>query len=68
LAKTAVIYITVLFAAMSILYAFYYPIVQKLYWDFVNYSASQLRTQLIRQAHGTVTGTLSSPLSASTSP
>jgi len=54
LAKTAVIYITVLFAAMSILYAFYYPIVQKLYWDFVNYSASQLRTQLIRQAHGTV--------------
>ena len=44
LAKTAVIYITVLFAAMTILYIFTYPAVQRLYWDLVNYQAHQLET------------------------
>ncbi len=54
LAKTAIIYITVLFAAMTILYIFTYPVVQKLYWDYVQYSANQLRTHLLRSARGGV--------------
>ena len=52
LAKTAVIYITVLFAAMTILYIFTYPAVQQLYWDFVKYQATQLRTSILRHHKG----------------
>jgi peptide/nickel transport system permease protein len=54
LAKIAIIYITVLFAAMVILYVFTYPVIQKLYTDYVKYSASQLKTELIRHAKGSV--------------
>jgi len=54
LAKSAVIYITVLFAAMLILYGFTYPAVQKLYKDYVQYAGLQLKTQLIRHHQGTL--------------
>ncbi len=54
LLKTAIIYVTVLFAAMTILYVFTYPVVQKLYWDYVKYAANQMRTQLLKAHKGAV--------------
>lgn len=54
LAKVAIIYITVLFAAMVILYVFTYPVIQRLYADYVKYSGDQLKTELLRHAHGAV--------------
>ncbi|MGC9072041.1 MAG: ABC transporter permease [Acidilobus sp.] len=54
LTKSAVIYVTVLFAAVTILYVFTYPVIQKLYWDYVKYSADQLKTHLLRESHGSV--------------
>lgn len=57
LARTALIYITVLFAAMVILYAFTYPVIQKVYYDYAQYAALSLKTRLIRESHGAVNTT-----------
>ena len=54
LVKSAILYATVLVAAVVILYVFTYPVIQKVYYDYAYYAALSLKTKLLRESHGSV--------------